>query len=156
MPRPSIAARLVRQPPRQWLWIIEAFLCLAAARLMIRVMPFRLLRRWLGPIGSMPVLPLQGDRGRHAVRQTRRWIRQVAAHAPFRAVCLPQAMAARWMLARRGIASELHIGARRGAVGAQRPIDLHAWLLCGDLCVTGAGARPRFSGLAAPAQGQRG
>jgi hypothetical protein len=121
--------------------------------LLIRAMPFRHLRRWLGPIGAMSARPLQSERDLHAVRQTRRWVRQVAAHAPFRAVCLPQAMAARWMLARRGIGSELYIGTRRAGADA-RPdhrLDFHAWLLCNNLYVTGAGARPRFSALAAAA-----
>ena len=53
---------------------------------------------------------------------------------PFRAVCLPQAMAARIMLSRRGIASVLHFGA---AKGKEQPIDAHAWLDAAGVEVTG-------------------
>jgi hypothetical protein len=62
-------------------------------------------------------------------------------------VCLPQALAAKWCLRRRGVPTTLHIGVLRrqddGGIGA------HAWLMCGDVVVTGSGARPRSTSLVA-------
>ncbi len=50
---------------------------------------------------------------------------RAARHVPFKAVCLPQAMAARIMLRRRDVPSVLHFGA---AKGRNKQIDAHAWL----------------------------
>lgn len=41
-----------------------------------------------------------------------------------RMTCLPQSLTLRWMLGRRGIASELKIGARKNRIG----IHAHAWV----------------------------
>lgn len=48
--------------------------------------------------------------------------------------CLPQAIAARWMLERRGIPASLFIGTQRDEDGKPR---IHAWLKVGDEWVTG-------------------
>ncbi len=47
-------------------------------------------------------------------------VTRAARYLPFKAVCLPQAMAARVMLERRGVKSIMHFGA---AKGAQKPLD---------------------------------
>jgi hypothetical protein len=61
-------------------------------------------------------------------------VTRAARHVPFSAVCLPQAMAARIMLKRRGVDSVLHFGAR---IGQDKPIDAHAWLDAAGVEVTG-------------------
>ena len=149
MSPPEFLRRLRAYPAAEWPWMVEAGLSLAWARFLIRFIPFRFWRFWMGPIGHGAGLGELTGRNRIRALMVRRWIRRVAANAPFRAVCLPQAMAARWMLGRRGIATELHLGARTGRGDAQ-PFDLHAWLLCGDLCLTGADARDSFAPFAPP------
>ncbi len=151
MSPPEFLRRLGSYPPGEWLWMLEAAILLAWARFLIRFVPFRHWRRWMGPIGpNAPQKPLS-ERDRIRVRLTHRWIKLVAARAPFRAVCLPQAMAARWMLAWRGIATDLHIGSRpAGDPSAAKPVDLHAWLLCGDRCLTGADQRAQFTAFTQP------
>ncbi|MCW3837670.1 lasso peptide biosynthesis B2 protein [Sphingomonas canadensis] len=135
-------------PVSEWRWMVEAGLSLAWARFLIRFVPFPRWRGRMGPIGEgAPMPPLAGAQ-RATAYMVRRWVQRVAANASFTANCLPQAMAARWMLARRGIATELHIGARPGTRG-DRPIDLHAWLLCGDLCLTGERERHAFEAFQA-------
>jgi hypothetical protein len=63
------------------------------------------------------------------------WAVTRAAHyVPFRAVCLPQAMAAQSMLKRRGVASVMHFGA---AIGQTAGVDAHAWLHAAGVEVTG-------------------
>ena len=61
-------------------------------------------------------------------------VTRAARYMPFKAVCLPQAMAARVMLKRRGIASVMHFGA---AAGKDKPFDAHAWLDAAGVEVTG-------------------
>jgi hypothetical protein len=68
-----------------------------------------------------------------------------ARYVPFKAVCLPQAMAARVMLKRRGVASVLHFGAARGQA---KPFDAHAWLDADGVEVTGYPAAKDFTEIA--------
>ena len=62
---------------------------------------------------------------------------KVAERGPFRAVCLPRAMAAQWMLHRRGIANRLLFGVRRDATGSG--LEYHAWLTVAGECLVGMG-----------------
>ena len=72
-------------------------------------------------------------------------VTRAARHVPFRAVCLPQAMAARVMLKRRGVASVMHFGAAKGEV---KPLDAHAWLDAAGVEVTGYPVARNFSEIA--------
>jgi hypothetical protein len=52
-------------------------------------------------------------------------------------VCLPQAMAAKWMLRRRRTPSTLYLGLRREE---KTSLTAHAWLRAGDEIITGRAA----------------
>lgn len=135
--------KLRRYPAAEWPWMAEAALMLVWARLLIRFLPYRRLRRWMGPMGGDGPAPPVTPEQRRKATLARRWIERVTAHAPFPRFCLAQAMAARWMLDRRGVPNILHLGARPSSE-ENMPIDLHAWLVCGDLCVTGVRERDSF------------
>jgi hypothetical protein len=77
-------------------------------------------------------------------------VTRAARHVPFNAVCLPQAMAARIMLKRRGVDSVLHFGARIGQdkIGQDKPIDAHAWLDAAGVEVTGYPVANTFAEIA--------
>ena len=70
---------------------------------------------------------------------------RAARHVPFEAVCLPQAMAARIMLRRCGVASALHFDA---AKGRDKPIDAYAWLDAAGVEVTGYPVAGQFAEIA--------
>ncbi len=75
-------------------------------------------------------------RTQQAAAELGRILRKVARNVPFKANCLPQASAAQVMLKRRGILDGVvFIGGRKGTKGD--PLDLHAWLFVGTVCVTG-------------------
>ena len=78
-------------------------------------------------------------------RQLRTADRRSARYVPFKAVCLPQAMAARVMLKRRGVSSVMHFGA---AKGTDKPLDAHAWLDAAGVEVTGYPVAKGFSEIA--------
>jgi hypothetical protein len=61
---------------------------------------------------------------RDVVRATSRLVAAAARHGPYRASCLPVALALKRLLARRGIATELRIG----VASAGGELDAHAWL----------------------------
>ena len=101
---------------------LEAVVLLALARALVSYVP---MRRWRRHLNTEP--PAEGHDGdakaeadRALGREIGRVVRKVASCMPFRAVCLPQAMAAQWMLRRRRISSRLIFGVRRGEAGARR------------------------------------
>jgi hypothetical protein len=73
------------------------------------------------------------------VLDVRQAVTVAARNVPWNAVCLPQAMAAKAMLARRGQGSALHLGAGKAEAGG---FMAHAWLVAGGEIVIGeAGAQ---------------
>jgi Transglutaminase-like superfamily len=105
----------------------------------------RLNQQWAVAIIDLrePVQPVP-DRAqwRHAsphddvrLAETVGWVvTHAARHVPFKAVCLPQAMADKIMLKRRGVNSVLHFGAK---MGQGRLIAAHARLDAAGVEVTG-------------------
>ena len=67
--------------------------------------------------------------------RVRQAVTMAARNVPWNAVCLPQAMAAKAMLARRGCGSSFHLGAD---FDAQGKLIAHAWLVAGGTVVVGA------------------
>jgi hypothetical protein len=143
--------RFVQVDGRRRLLIVEAVLCLLAARLALIAIPFPRLAGWLGTF----VLPSDPRAAREkanappyrvklareigwAVTRSARWV-------PFKAVCLPQAMTAQAMLRRRGVASVMHFGARRET---NKPLEAHAWLDAAGVEVTGYPVAPHLDEIA--------
>jgi len=130
--------------------IAEAAVWLLAARLALVFVPFPRLARRMGAFvppsdarvasAAAPTTPDQAQ----IARQVSWAVRRAAAHVPFKAVCLPQAMAGQIMLKRRGVASAMHFGA------AKRPdkLDAHAWLDAAGVKVTGYPVGPGFTEIA--------
>lgn len=136
----SKATRLVQVDWRERGMLAEAVALLVAARLRIAMQPFRKIAKTLGtfvpstdPRIARARAPGPADQVRTA-RDVGWAVTRAANHVPFKAVCLPQAMAAHTMLKRRGIDSVMHLGARRTE---EKPIDAHAWLDAAGVEVTG-------------------
>lgn len=119
----------------------EAIIEIGRARLELVFVPFPRIAARLGVFlppsaGASAGALAAGSEATTRIAKDISWaVTRAAAHAPFSAVCLPQALAARRMLKRRGIASVIHFGARRG--DAAKPIDAHAWLDAVGVKVTG-------------------
>ncbi|HEY2708100.1 MAG TPA: lasso peptide biosynthesis B2 protein [Caulobacteraceae bacterium] len=131
--------------------LIEAAAWLLIARLALIVVPFPKLARRIGafvsPADARAAQIWQGgtDEDARVAHEVGWAIVRAARHAPFKAVCLPQAMAARIMLSQRGVASVLHFGA---AKGEDRPLDAHAWLDAAGVEVTGYPVGGQFAEIA--------
>ena len=143
--------RLVRMAPERRALLVEAALCLVLARAALVLVPFPRLARRLGrfvPPSDARVSHARSEGSPDHVRLASEvaWaVTRAARHVPFSAVCLPQAMAARFMLARRGVDSVLHFGA---AKGRDKPLDTHAWLDAAGVEVTGYPASADFADIA--------
>ena len=124
---------------------LEAAALLAVARLLVKHVPMRYWRAWLTTADAPPAAPRQD-----LVYTIARSVRSVARRRPMHAVCLPQAMAGQWMLRRRGVASRLWFGVRKGAAGAADnaiEMEYHAWLTVDGECVLGGGEIETFTAL---------
>ena len=132
------ASALLRAPGPVRRMAFEAVVLLILARVLVRYVPMRHWRRRLNtgpPVGRSDA---EGDRV--FGHEVGRVVRKVASCLPFRVVCLPQAMAAQWMLRRRGVSSRLVFGVRR-ATEEPGGLDFHAWLtVAGENVVGDQGA----------------
>jgi len=130
--------------------LAEAVLCLLAARLALIFIPFPRLARRLGdfvppsdPRALRAKVPVDAEA---PLAQEIGWaVTRAARYVPFKAVCLPQALAARAMLKRRGVKSVMHFGA---AKGQEKPLDAHAWLDAAGVEVTGYPVAKQFAEIA--------
>ncbi len=121
--------------------LLEAILWLGIVRLAVVMLPFRQIVPWLGARQSAtPAAPLP-EAHVHLVKRIGWAVRTAAAHLPWQAVCLPQAIAAKFMLRRRGFASTLYLGASHD--GAE--FKAHAWIRAGDVIVTGYQDMQRYT-----------
>ncbi len=113
--------------PGRFLLFAEAAVALTVARLAIVLVPFRI----LAVPGEATGATVGGWSGR--VLRVRHGLERVAPRLPFQCSCLVRALAGRWMLRRRGIASVLQVGVAKP--GAQ--VSAHAWLTVGEMVVCG-------------------
>jgi hypothetical protein len=120
--------------------IVEAVGYLLLARLALLAVPFPRLAKRFGSFaspGDERVSRARMAASHHATETATAigWaVTRAARYVPFRAVCLPQAMAARIMLKQRGIASVLHFG---GGKRGDAAYEAHAWLDAAGVEVTG-------------------
>jgi hypothetical protein len=119
--------RFLQMSHRQRLMVIEAALFLGLARLALLTLPFARIAPWLRRS------PDSGSYDAKTVLAVGDAVTIAARNVPWNAVCLPQAMAAKAMLARRGQGSALHLGAARASDG----LTAHAWLVAGGEVVVG-------------------
>ncbi len=150
-------SRSIRRPLRRFAQVgrrrralvVEAVIYLLLARLGLIFVPFPKLARRLGafvPPSDPRALAARAQGPQAALAQEIGWaVTRSARYVPFKAVCLPQAMAARVMLKRRGVASVLHFGAARGE---DKPLDAHAWLDAAGVEVTGYPVAKQFAEIA--------
>ncbi len=133
------------------LLLAEAIWSLARARVQLATMPFPRIARRLGGFMAPAQARATAESWSVSAEQQRvaekvGWaVTRAARHVPFGAVCLPQAMAAKAMLARRGIASVMHFGTRRGEALS---LAAHAWLDTAGVEVTGYPVESDFTEIA--------
>jgi hypothetical protein len=130
--------------------VAEAIACLAIARLALIAVPFPRIARRLGDFVP-PEDPRAARATIHAIADAAiacdiGWaVTRAARYMPFDAVCLPQAMAARLMLERRGVFSVMHLGA---CAPSDTVHETHAWLNAAGVEVTGYPVAARFTEIA--------
>lgn len=132
-------ARLWRLP-RSAKWLAcELLLELAWLSLALRLVHFRRLAPLLGRQGAQTPGE-HPDQDHPTVLRVAGYTPRLASLLPWRCACLPQAMAAKRVLARRGYPSTLYLGVRKDDT-----LEAHAWLRYGSRIVTGKREMPSFT-----------
>lgn len=136
------ARTLSRQSPRDRRLLVQSAALLSAATLVVWLLPFPLIDRWISRLAPVAAA---GSRGGRADVDRALWALRVARRHVPRARCLAQAVAARVLLHRSGCPASIRIGvARRGTAG----LSAHAWVEHDGRIVFGAPPRPlRFAVL---------
>jgi len=125
--------KFLGRAPADRRFLLEALAWLCWAELLLLLVPFRWIAPRLGRVTAQSPLTINDAERQLALRVS--WaVQSIARHVPLRFVCLPQAIAAKWMLRRRGLPSTLYLGLRPG--GALK-LSAHAWLRVGDQILTG-------------------
>lgn len=122
----DLFGRLARIWRYGWL-SIEAIFVVTLAQLVVKFVPFRLYGRWLLAIDGKGEAPVA------LARQIRAALEFGSGLLPWRPLCLPRAIAGKIMLAARGHASVLTLG----VADPDGDMTAHAWLIAGDVIVSG-------------------
>lgn len=136
----SLAGRARRLPLRSWGTLVRVLPVVLTVRIALWILPYRVVVRLFEPsskwaAADRKVVPREAN----ALVRTVAWAgRNLLADRP----CLTQAIACRWLLARRGYDSTLRIGVRRDEDG----IGAHAWLeIDGRIIIGGGDSRVLYS-----------
>jgi|SRR5580658_1658858 hypothetical protein len=131
--------------------LAEAALWLFLARVALMFVPFARIARYLGRSAPPAAVPAPISRSTASPCEVELaaeigWVvTRAARYLPFKAVCLPQAIAAKVMLRRRRINSVLHLGV---AKNSDAHLQAHAWLDAAGVEVTGYPGRGEFIEIA--------
>ena len=120
--------------------LFETFFLLGLGRFLVVMVPFRHVAPLLGVLngGHNPVL---NEADLEDVKLISYWVRFTGRHTPFTSNCFNKALAAHFMLRRRGIANTLCLGVTKEG----QTMEAHAWLRGGEQIVTGAAGYERFT-----------
>ena len=139
-------AKWRRRTRTERLLLLEAFLLLGVARLAVLVLPFKWLAVSLGRHMHEADARISAA-NLNLARCVGQAVCAAANYTPWKSVCLPQAVAAQWMLKRRRIAATFYLGvakkeAKPGTLAA------HAWLRCGNIILTGREGHRQYTVVA--------
>jgi hypothetical protein len=148
-PLPVKWRKFRQRPPEDRTLILRAALILPLTEIGLRLFGFR---RWKELIEkfSLPAhLPQSLPAGvqRETALRAVRAVRSVELHGPANPNCLERSMTLWWMLRRKGVDGELHIGARKE--GGR--FEAHAWIeLGGQVLNDGAQVHQHYARFDAP------
>lgn len=131
---------------RARLQAVEILVALALGWLLVFVLPFRILAKFLGSAGpgGKPQSPGIPHAGLGVARSLGRRVERLAPRFPGRATCLVRAVAGWLLLRRRGISSVVRFGVRRH----EGALEAHAWLRVGEATVLGGEEAQTFAPIA--------
>ena len=136
-------AKWRRRSQTERMMLLEAFLLLALARMGVLILPFRWLAKSLGDHMTEADASIQ-PADLQLARMIGWAVRSAANYTPWESVCLPQAVAAKWMLKRRSFPGTLYLGVMKDETKPEK-LAAHAWVRCGQLILTGAKGHRQYT-----------
>ena len=133
-------ARQRKRPLRDWLRVAEIALLLGLARLVLLVVPFRHIARFLGTPQRESPEELAANKEQCA-RHLGGLIDRMARYVPWDAKCFAQAITGKVMLGWRRIPSTLYLGVDPHHADG---FAAHAWLRSGRVYVTGGNGHEAY------------
>ncbi len=124
--------------------LIEAVSMLGIARAALRILPFRCIAKGVGKIMSEPSRS-ENTMNQSASEQIGWALETSSRYTPWQSRCLVQAIAAKLMLRRRRIKSELYLGVAKRSDGE---LTAHAWLRASNQEITGGYMQDEYTVLA--------
>lgn len=127
--------------------ILPVFFLLGFSRAAILLVPFR---RYANKFGEQVPLettqPMLTNAGQNRAKSIGRVVRSVAHITPWASLCLAQAIVATWLLRLMKLPYCAYFGvASAKQEDAANPLDAHAWVMAGDIAVTGGRGHKRFT-----------
>lgn len=123
---------------------IRAFIYCGIARMYILFFPFNKLKKRMGKVKAESPEVVDINTVREA-RNIGRTVLHAASYTPWQSKCLVQALAAQWMLKRKGISTTIYLGVKKDK---QNNMLAHAWTRCGSYYVTGGYNRQGYAVVA--------
>jgi len=120
--------------------ILESFVLLGVGRFLVKMIPFKQVAPKLGIINGSEIMYLDDD-SKAQSKLIARLVNYTSRFTPFTSNCFNKALAAHFMLRRRGISSTLILGVAK----YKEKMEAHAWLTSGDQILTGGYEHERFT-----------
>jgi hypothetical protein len=128
------------------LLLLPAWLMTGLARLLVLLLPFRLLAPGLGRHhGVSAFIPLLDENQQAKALSIGRAVRMSSTLAPWNANCQAQAISARWLMALFSVPYSIFYGVAKDPV---EHMKAHAWVASGPIQVTGGYAFDEFTVVA--------
>jgi Transglutaminase-like superfamily len=128
------------------LLLLPAWLMTGLARLLVLLVPFRLLARGLGRrYGVSAFIPMLDEKQQATALSIGRAVRMSSTLAPWNANCQAQAISARWLMGLFGLPYAVFYGVAKDPI---EKMKAHAWVCAGPIQVTGGYAFDEFTVVA--------
>lgn len=146
--------KFIKLPLGKKLLLAEAFVMLGAGRLSVLVYPFGKIKMKVErniekqknrtSLSGWPDAPKDDESSRRLddIYGVKWAVAVISRYTPWKSNCFAQALAAHYMLDRRGMVTSMHFGVAK--TGTEE-LAAHAWLKCNDIVVTGEKGKDRFS-----------
>ncbi|NQY14313.1 MAG: lasso peptide biosynthesis B2 protein [Henriciella sp.] len=132
--------------------LIEALVRALVAMVMIRALPYRVWRRWLGEPVPLETIPrdteVPGVEAREDLRDIYWAYASLNRHFRF-LTCLMFGFSARALMRRRGFKSVMILGVERASVKLKPSLLAHAWVVYQSFDMAGGAEKPGYTAVAA-------
>lgn len=131
--------KYLKLPWKEKLFFIEVTFLLVVIKGMIVLLPFRMYRKMLG-IQNENFVAKPVSNSTNIIFSVARAIVRSRKVLPWKSLCLTEAIVAKILLRRRGVASTLFLGVNK----ENNSMTAHAWLCCGEIFVVGKKGVEKF------------